>query len=336
MMRFFRFFLFLNFLIFLCLLCSIFIVDTSKSKKYVDKTINKVIIPRIKFNLNKHVLAFVHIQKTGGSDFDRFLIKNLILNNNQKACRFLSEIKISSLTNPNKKIKKFRKFKCERSISNKSEPSWYFSRQTFGWSCGLHANFNQLKSCISHFYSSLDPKNDFFFFTIIRHPVKRYLSEWKHVARGATWIRKNQKPSCLVDKYIKCFRGGKNWLNVSLNDFMSCEFNLANNRQTKMLSNIKTGCENTSDRTILEEAKINLENMSFFALNEFQVLSQKLFEKMFPEHDKSDMELYKYATNLFFKRLNAYGNLLKSIKIQKSKTCSINDFSLKSLDDAFN
>ena len=342
---FFRFFLILNIIILFYLLSFIYTPNVSKFKKYINQKSFKT-TPTIKFDSKKHVLIFLHIQKTGGSDFDRFLIKNLVFQNNQKACRFLTEIKISSLLKPNKQMKKFRKFKCERLMSKKiSEPSWYFSRQTFGWSCGLHANFMQLKTCVTHFYPGFDPNNGFFFFTILRHPIKRYLSEWKHVSRGATWIRKNQKTSCQTERYVKCFKGAKNWQNVTLNEFMSCEYNLANNRQTRMLSNLKTGCENISDRIMLQQAKKNLEKMYFFALNEFQHYSQKMFETSFPDFkltrnltqlknttadflfrnfsknqsdylikkieslNSLDIELYKFAVNLFFKKLNLNGIL---------------------------
>lgn len=318
-------------------------MDIVKLKKNKNPYLFKL-SHRFEFDPNKHALVFVHIQKTGGSDFDRFLVKNLVIHNNRKACRFLSEIKFFSKFNPDKNIKKFRKFKCESGNSNKTtNHSWYFSRQTFGWSCGLHASLIQLKSCVNYFYPNLDSNNEIFYFTIIRDPVKRYLSEWKHVWRGATWIRRFEKPTCFIKNYTRCFKGNKNWQNVSLNDFMSCEFNLANNRQTRMLSNVQNGCENIADTIILNQAKENLQKISFFALNEYQYLSQKLFEKMFPKLkllknltqfvnttadlvlknlskkesenlikkiqnlNSLDMELYKYAINLFFKRLNYYG-----------------------------
>ncbi|CAF0714992.1 unnamed protein product [Brachionus calyciflorus] len=315
---------------------------------FTKSLLSKILIDnskRLNFDLNKNVLVFLHIQKTGGSDFDRFLTKNLALNDEKKACRFVAETEIAQM-NFNKKIKKFKKYRCDRLVENDQDEnqSWYFSRQTFGWACGLHASLSQLKLCMSRFYPELDPLEDFFFFTIIRHPVKRYISEWKHVSRGATWIRKNDGTNCITENYKNCFRGSENWGNVTLEDFMSCEFNLANNRQTRMLSNFGYDCDRKMDESMLEDAKKNLEAMSFFALNEFQYLSQKLFEKMFDtfkftrdltqsnstiadvflnesrtineqkhnllkrieELNSMDMDLYKFAINLFFERLNYY------------------------------
>jgi len=80
------------------------------------------------------------------------------------------------------------------------------------------------------------------YITILRDPVKRYLSEWKHVQRGATW--KDAKLFCngrsaTKDEVDFCYNG-TDWSGVKLDEFLNCEDNLARNRQTRMLANLTT------------------------------------------------------------------------------------------------
>lgn len=140
------------------------------------------------------------------------------------------------------------------------------------------------------------------------------------------------------------------WENVTLNEFMSCKENLANNRQTRMLAeydSVISLCQpdlkfKNNDIYLLNKAKKALNSMIYFAINEYQVLSGKLFEKSFGDGlfqfevpffqsnitiadkyfngnatekipiDKIkqlnylDMELYDYAVRLFFKRLRLH------------------------------
>lgn len=61
---------------------------------------------------------------------------------------------------------------------------------------------------------------------------------------------------------------------------MACPYNLANNRQTRMLADLSiVGCYNSSlssadrDRLMLASAKHNLKHMPFFMLTEYQKVS---------------------------------------------------------------
>ncbi|CAO2622188.1 Heparan-sulfate 6-O-sulfotransferase 2 [Lemmus lemmus] len=120
---------------------------------------------------------------------------------------------------------------------------------------------------------------------------------------------------------------------------MDCPYNLANNRQVRMLSDLTlVGCYNLSvmpekqrNKVLLESAKSNLKHMAFFGLTEFQRKTQYLFEKTFNMNFISpftqynttrassveineeiqkrieglnflDMELYSYAKDLFLQR----------------------------------
>ena len=179
------------------------------------------------------------------------------------------------------------------------------------------------------------------YITILRDPVKRFLSEWKHVQRGATW--KTSPLMCdghsAAGKEVPyCFKG-EDWEGVSLDEFLDCESNLARNRQTRMLADLTlVNCYNTTgqdqdtrDQVMLESAKQNLLNMDYFGLTEFQIRTQKLFEYTFNlkfindfeqlpvtrsdrtnitnkqkekilEQNRLDIVLYQYAKDLFLQR----------------------------------
>ncbi|CAL8268117.1 unnamed protein product [Lota lota] len=176
---------------------------------------------------------------------------------------------------------------------------------------------------------------------MLRDPVSRYLSEWKHVQRGATWktsLHMCDGRSPTQDELPTCY-GGDDWSGVPLTDFMDCPSNLANNRQVRMLADLSlVGCYNLSSmndsersRTLLTSAMSNLKNMAFYGLTEFQRKTQYLFERTFrlrfiaaftqinstraanvdlsepvrkriEELNVLDMQLYEYAKDLFLQR----------------------------------
>uniref|UniRef100_A0A3B3UW90 Heparan-sulfate 6-O-sulfotransferase n=1 Tax=Poecilia latipinna TaxID=48699 RepID=A0A3B3UW90_9TELE len=194
----------------------------------------------VDFNIRgDDVMVFLHIQKTGGTTFGRHLVKNIQL---EQPCDCM----------PGQ-----RKCTCHR--PGKAE-SWLFSRFSTGWSCGLHADWTELTSCVPHTTDKTDIRRgpdkrqrqqvdlntqggnqqgrqdrnrNFYYITMLRDPVSRYLSEWKHVQRGATW--KTALHMCdgrppTQDELPACY-SGEDWTGVPLTDFMNCPSNLANNRQ---------------------------------------------------------------------------------------------------------
>jgi len=72
----------------------------------------------------------------------------------------------------------------------------------------------------------------YFYLTLLRDPVSRYLSEYKHVQRGATWRMSRHwcagRPASL-EELPKCYNGTI-WTDVTLNSFADCPHNLAANR----------------------------------------------------------------------------------------------------------
>ncbi len=85
----------------------------------------------------------------------------------------------------------------------------------------------------------------------------------------------------------KCYKGAQNWENVTLEEFMDCKSNFANNRQTRMLALFDSKfefCPSSMEiggfgEELLERAKKTLNSLFFFAINEKLHLSIKLFEK---------------------------------------------------------
>ncbi|KAM4702318.1 heparan-sulfate 6-O-sulfotransferase 3 [Discoglossus pictus] len=278
----------------------------------------------VDFNIKgDDVIVFLHIQKTGGTTFGRHLVRNIRL---EQPCD----------CKPGQK-------KCTCHRPGKRE-TWLFSRFSTGWSCGLHADWTELTNCVPSIMEKKDSQRNhrnFYYITMLRDPVSRYLSEWKHVQRGATWkaslhVCDGRSPT--PDELPTCYLGD-DWSGVTLREFMDCSYNLANNRQVRMLADLSlVGCYNLtfmneSERNdiLLQSAKDNLKNMAFYGLTEFQRKTQYLFERTFnlkfisaftqfnttrasnvdidewsreriKELNYLDMQLYEYAKDLFLQR----------------------------------
>ena len=107
--------------------------------------------------------------------------------------------------------------------------------------CDIHAGYSELENCIK------DDKKKFIkihYLTILRNPQERYISEFKNVKKGATWSQAVRK--CLyLEMYSKtCYDDKKDWSYVQFIDFLKCEYNLANNRQVRMLADYnRIGCD---------------------------------------------------------------------------------------------
>lgn len=89
---------------------------------------------------------------------------------------------------------------------------------------------------------------------------------------------------CLGAEVPACY-SGETWRGVTLDEFTSCSWNLANNRQTRMLADLAlVGCYNgtlrhrsaDTDRVLLASAKRNLAAMAYFGLTEYQKVGNYL------------------------------------------------------------
>ncbi|XP_071798026.1 LOW QUALITY PROTEIN: heparan-sulfate 6-O-sulfotransferase 1-B-like [Asterias amurensis] len=233
----------------------------------------------------KDVIVFVHIQKTGGSNFGRHLKANLML---EKPCVCQRGIKA-----------------CNCSRPGSENEQWLFSEYSVGWACGVHADWTEMVNCVPSMLDKYEnvkqqtwQRRRYFYVTVLREPFARFLSEWQHVQRGATWFSSLHMCNGHVpteEELPLCYKGAS-WENVSLDEFLSCPFNLATNRQTRMLADLtKVGCYSSlSDAEtkvkMLESAKENLRRFAFFGLLENQLDTQLLFEDTFKLKFKKDFD----------------------------------------------
>ncbi|CAH1785129.1 unnamed protein product [Owenia fusiformis] len=248
----------------------------------------------------RSVLVFVHIPKSGGTEFGFKLCNNLYdarcncTDNNWGACE------------------------CK----NHQKNTWMFSPYSVGWPCGVHASLTAHRNCVDETMKKLDytrRNRTYFYITILRDPVLRYISEWNHQKKCTDdWYNTTKVPELDID------------------EFMQCVNNPANNRQTRMLSDedaykhLPRGP--SQDEIMLRTAKKNLKLFSFFGLTEYMIESQYLFENSLGLHfahrfgadnskalalkrnltetqiediiglNKLDIQLYQYAKDIFFQR----------------------------------
>ncbi|CAL4205159.1 unnamed protein product, partial [Meganyctiphanes norvegica] len=191
--------------------------------------------------------------------------------------------------------KKHRKNLCQRLLRNKTsiEGGLFKSKKQkskFGWHYLLPETRNIVHKTMNDGTNS-DVVVRYFYITFLRNPIHRYLSEFRHVRRGATW--KTARLWCMgrpasEEEIPRCYKG-ETWENLTLEEFINCPSNLAINRQTRMLADMSlVGCYNQSfmspverNTAMLLSAKNNLKKMAFFGLTEEQEKSQYLFEETF-------------------------------------------------------
>ncbi len=297
------------------------------------------------FDKNQDLMVFLHIQKTGGSDFDRHVVKylqeyNPVLNTWTNMCtRRPIKSQTDGLTKISKtsraKVNKYPKYTCSRESKNNAT-AWYFSRQTFGWACGLHADLTRLRYCVQNVYRNSGVRN-YVIISIIRDPVKRYISEWMHIMRGATWSR--SKNACNRERNglsQSCF--GNNQINLSLTEFLSsCESHVSKNRMVKWFADYNetaNGCAifaPNQSRILLHNAQENLVKLKYFAITEYQHLSQKLFEAQFRNLRFSkplSQSDFQYADD-YLTGLNQSNDILNSIKAANSLDIEFYEYALK-------
>lgn len=255
-----------------------------------------------RFNLSSSsdVMVFLHIQKTGGTTFGKHLVQDIDL---ARPC----------LCHRRRNRLNRRKLHCDCFRPGTQDRNWLFSRYSTGWKCGLHPDWTELTSCVDKYLVGLEGgavDRRYFYITFLRDPVDRYLSEWRHVQRGATWRTAelrcgNQSwadvlPKCYEDDPTDVYGEYSDWSGVEIQEFMDCEDNLAINRQTRMLADLElVQCYNKSamdpakrDNIMLNSAKANLERMAYFGMTEEQQISQYLFEETFNLEFKISFQQY--------------------------------------------
>lgn len=239
-------------------------------------------------------LVFIHIQKTGGSDFLRHLVT--ATRDGRYLCLLPKDKQMDIQNNSiGRKGIVGRGIMCPRDPAKPDGEQWLICEKNLGWVCQLHSSYTEYKACLPKLNNGMvNPNSRFLYATILRHPVLRYLSEYLHFKRGAKWAKKGicggkevkeaEMPPCYPDFYNK-----KPWPNLTMDKFLACQSNWANNRQTLMLADLEPlGCYGNTlhppeekDRLMLESAKENIRKFAFFGLTEYQRESCALFERTF-------------------------------------------------------
>jgi len=214
-----------------------------------------------------------------------------------------------------------------------------------------HIGIYDFYNAVGHKYDNYAiADNDITFFTILRDPVKRVLSEYTHITKN---LVSQFGPKQYGNAWDYNYHGSETNIREFLDDCIECRIG-SSNRQAKMLSGLFTTGANIdevnkfSDDYILMKAKENLEAMKFIGLTERYTDSMLLLKYTFPDHLKTfntytyskhphdgksgsveeetierikelnrlDIELYDYAQQLFYQR---FTNMLKTLSEEKQK-----------------
>jgi hypothetical protein len=205
------------FLLALVMLINLFFAGLIGDAKYEFNSIfneypdtSKVFIKN--FNHTRDTVVLLHIQKTSGSSFDLDLVNTLYVHytdeHGLRKRRSACEMIYVADRNLWRRGSNEEKGNCQ--WSGNTNHSLLLSWNTeFGWSCGLHPGLTDLRNCVfgrRYPNADLEIKNEeFMFVTILREPVVRFVSEWRHVfITGSVWLyeqnAESEEQKCLKSK----------------------------------------------------------------------------------------------------------------------------------------
>ncbi|XP_065321368.1 heparan-sulfate 6-O-sulfotransferase 2-like [Gordionus sp. m RMFG-2023] len=258
-------------------------------------------ITTVRFNFDRDILAFVHIQKTGGTEFSSILVHNIQVN---PGC---------SCRTPNDTNHQLIICLCER------------------------PNIKSWEKIINNITEYSGTKRNTilrYFVTMLREPMKRYLSEYYQILKGSHWRR--QYILCEKEVLIvrpTCFAHIKKISELTLEDLSTEQKN----------------------HIMLESAKINLQlGLKVFGITEFMPETIYLFEKVLgisfsnkellknkvskseegskrldrdmlikiAQNNHLDVKLYNFAIKLFRERLAKFG-YYQRMSYEKNKNKSL-------------
>jgi hypothetical protein len=185
-------------------------IDYKITNVYNHSIFDNLTIEKVEFNITKDLIAFLHIPKTGGTDFEIKLVSNLTrfnqrLKNVTNACEFKPNEVIDQKLKLNQYYSKYycgRHLKYNVRRPDSMQNSWLFSRYTYGWglrwSCkrlfciffvfgkkspflgNVHSDYAKLKNCMPNVRKINSFLRNIHIITILRDPKLRYISEYIH------------------------------------------------------------------------------------------------------------------------------------------------------------
>ena len=110
----------------------------------------------VQFKIDQNdVMVFLHIQKTGGTTFERHLVRDIDL---EAPCTCRKKKRRKKLyLDDDGRPKKWFAGGCEcfrpntKSDVAQTKSTWLFSRYNTGWKCGLHADWTELTECVDSY-----------------------------------------------------------------------------------------------------------------------------------------------------------------------------------------
>jgi hypothetical protein len=162
----------------------------------LTKQLEKLPLATFQFDPRHHWLVLLHIQKTGGTDFDCDFMRNSLIKHNNSAQKLthdkykslcqLHKVKLVKTTNRGHNFTVYKFINTCFRPGSKTNESFYLSWHTnFGWSCGLHPDLSDLRDCVFRMFAPLDHSHRsavrdkrFFFMTLIREARTRFYSEF--------------------------------------------------------------------------------------------------------------------------------------------------------------
>ncbi|CAK9290187.1 unnamed protein product [Gordionus sp. m RMFG-2023] len=285
-------------------------------------------IKPVVFNFSSDLLAFIHVQKTGGTPFEYVLTHDVI---GAPICHCERIVKLVHTCICPRDVK---------SHSNDLSQTWLFSRfNDKSHLCGIHPPFIWVRKCLPIWVKNLKLR-------------KNYKKKWKsYIKSNAIEIKDGRISGPGIDdntmrktnlerrsqnwpkSYIVCHDGiiqqpdcyYKYTKNLTLMDFVSCNKSWSNNRMTRHFADFpsiecnKSLTADQKDDLLLKNAKHNLLNgFQTFGIpeyfNESRFLSHKMLGLNFSwtyefSNDTSWIESYQNVSD-FIKKKIFYNNRL--------------------------
>jgi uncharacterized protein (DUF2344 family) len=270
-------------------------MPTTKSSIKIIKQNSKVSKCK-QFDMNKHLLVFLKIPKTGTLKLTQQIQKNFSYRNDSKSTKWKKGCHQS--------LNRSHEYDCFKpSRQNDKLDQWFFNFNHHIYersNIKIHSSYNKLIKILNDESILLDLTsrgNKIFYFTRIRNPIDRYISEWQFYVQDQRWELVINSDLYCKESVKYCFQSENKKINITLEKMLTCD--LSKNRQTMMLAlydfdKNKCHLQNLTDSNLLERAKSGLDSLFTFGLTEYQKESSELLFKTMSCTSDINKTIYKF------------------------------------------